>query len=189
MATSTESVLKPVEEVEVPPPPGVNVSLSNKLLTVKGPKGTVSRDFSKIPVGIELRDGRVVLSTYRKKKVDRAILNTCRSHVQNMYTGVTKGFVYKLKVVFAHFPITVKVQNGEVRLENFYGERSPRVAKIVGEGTQVKVEGDDIIVSGPALEGVAQTAANIENSTKVKRKDQRVFLDGVYIYQRKGVEG
>lgn len=187
MATSTESALKAFEEVELTPPSGVSVSLENKVLTVKGPKGTVSRDFSKIPVGISVKDGRVVLSSYRKKKVDRAILSTCRSHVENMFKGVTKGFTYRLKVVFAHFPITVKVQDGEVRLENFYGERSPRVAKVVGEGTQVKSEGDDIVVSGPSLEGVAQTAANIENATKVKKKDQRVFLDGVYIYRRKEV--
>ncbi len=189
MVMSTENALKPFQEVELSPPEGVTVSLSEKTLQVKGPKGTVSRNFSKIPVGVSVREGKVVLSAYRKKKMDRAILSTCRSHVENMFKGVREGFNYRLKVVFAHFPITVKVQNGEVHLENFYGERSPRVARIVGEGTTVKSEGDDIVVSGPSLEGVAQTAANIENSTRVKKKDQRVFLDGVYIYKRKAVEG
>ena len=56
-------------------------------------------------------------------------------------------------------------------------------SKIVGELTKVSVSGEDVIVQGPSLENVSQTAANIESSTKVKQKDQRVFLDGLYIYQ------
>jgi large subunit ribosomal protein L6 len=171
--------------VELSPPEGVSVSLSDLVLTVTGPRGSVSRDFSRVPIQLSLADGNVKLQTLGKTKFDRAILNTCRSHVTNMFRGVTKGFTYRLKVVFAHFPITVKVQGQEVLLENFYGERAPRRAAIVGKDTKVSLEGDDIVVSGSSVEEVAQTAANIELATKVKRKDQRVFLDGVYIYQRK----
>jgi large subunit ribosomal protein L6 len=41
-----------------------------------------------------------------------------------------------------------------------------------------------VIVKGVSLEDVGQTAANIELATKIKRKDQRVFLDGLYIYRK-----
>lgn len=187
MATSTEQKSEEALTLTLQPPEGVTVSMQDTLLSVMGPKGTVSRDFSKIPIRVQVEKNTVKLSTMSNRRRDRAILNTCRSHVENMFKGVTKGFTYRLKVVFAHFPITVKVQGSEVLLENFYGERAPRRARIIGQ-TKVSMEGDDIVVSGPSLEDVAQTASNIEQATKIKEKDQRVFLDGVYIYQRK-VEG
>jgi large subunit ribosomal protein L6 len=86
--------------------------------------------------------------------------------------------------VFAHFPISVKVKGKEIHVENFFGERSARVSKVIGEDTKVSILGEDILVEGPSLEHVSQTAANIESSTKIKNKDQRVFLDGLYIYAR-----
>ena len=103
-----------------------------------------------------------------------------------MFKGVEKGFKYKLKIVFAHFPISVKVKGKEVHVENLFGERSARVSRVVGDVTNVTITGDDVIVEGPSLEEVSQTAANIESSTKVRGKDQRVFLDGLYIYSRDG---
>ncbi len=100
-----------------------------------------------------------------------------------MITGVTKGFTYKLKIVYAHFPMNVKVDETKrnVIIENFMGERSPRIIKIDGN-VDVKVSGDEIIIKGIDLGEVSQTAANIENATKIKKKDQRVFLDGIYVY-------
>lgn len=183
MATSTEQ--KAGIEIILEPPAGVSLEMKNNILTVSGPKGKVQRDFSKIPIKVTIDSNKVRLYTFSSKKSDRAILNTCSSHIKNMFKGVTEGFTYRLKIVFAHFPITAKVQGKEVLLENFYGERAPRRARIVGEQTKVKVEGDDIVVSGPSLEEVAQTAANIEQASRVKGKDQRIFLDGVYIYRRK----
>jgi len=101
-----------------------------------------------------------------------------------MITGVTKGFTYKLKIVFSHFPISVKVQGDKILIENFTGEKTPRIAKIVGTA-KVTVKGDDVIVQGINIEDVGQTAANIEQATKIKKKDPRIFLDGIYIYERK----
>jgi large subunit ribosomal protein L6 len=100
-----------------------------------------------------------------------------------MVTGVTKGYTYKVKVVYAHFPISVKTKGDEILVENFVGERSPRVAKIV-RACKVSVEGDDVVIKGVSVEDVGQTAANLEQATKIKRKDQRVFLDGLYIYEK-----
>jgi large subunit ribosomal protein L6 len=86
-------------------------------------------------------------------------------------------------MVFAHFPMSVKVNNTTVMIENFTGERNPRKAKIMGN-VQVKVQSEDIFIKGINLEDVSQTAANIEQATKVKKKDPRVFLDGIYVYER-----
>ena len=125
----------------------------------------------------------MVISPFSLKKKDNVIINTVTSIINNMVTGVTKGFTYRLKIVYAHFPITVKTKGNQVLVENFVGERSPRVSQIVGD-CKVTVEGDDIIVKGVSLEDVGQTAANVELATKIKRKDQRIFLDGVYIYHK-----
>ena len=100
-----------------------------------------------------------------------------------MITGVTKGYTYKLKIVFSHFPITVKTQNKSILIENFTGERKPRKVEILGD-VKVKIEPDDVILTGINLEDVSQTAANIEQATKVRGKDHRVFIDGIYTYER-----
>jgi len=102
-----------------------------------------------------------------------------------MIRGVTSGYTYKLKIVYAHFPMTVKVQEkeGRITIDNFTGEKTPRVAKIIGP-TKVKVAGDEIHVQGTNLRDVSQTAANIQSATRIKDKDQRVFLDGIYVFEK-----
>lgn len=171
------------EYIELELPDDVKAKLDENLLIVKGPLGECRKDFSKIKAQVSHEGNKILIRPLGKKRFDVSVANTARSIIKNMIRGVTKGFTYKLKVVFAHFPISVKVKGKEVMIENFYGERSPRIAKIVGD-CQVTVEGDDIIVKGISLEDVGQTAANIEQATAVKRKDQRVFLDGIYVYEK-----
>jgi large subunit ribosomal protein L6 len=170
-----------VRSVEVPD--GVEVQVEGRVVTVKGEKGTLTRDFSKAPVTIELDGKTVRVRANWPRKRETALVGTISSHIQNMIVGVTKGFTYKLKIVFSHFPISIKVRENTVLIENFTGERSPRKAKIVGD-VKVLTKGDDVIVQGINLEDVSQTAANIENATKIKKKDPRVFLDGIYVYER-----
>jgi large subunit ribosomal protein L6 len=164
-------------------PDDVEASLDGKRFTVKGPKGTLMRDFSFAPVSMMLEGKDVCIRAEWPRKREASLVGTLRSHVQNMVTGVTKGFTYKLKVVFSHFPISVKTKDRMVLIENFTGERSPRKAKIIGS-VQVKIQGEDVLVQGLNVEEVSQTAANIEQATKVKRKDPRIFLDGLYVYEK-----
>lgn len=172
------------EVVEVPE--GVEVSIEGMKVTVRGPKGEVVKDFSHargILLALEEGGRSVVVESFFADAKKRALAYTIVAHVRNMITGVTRGWRYKLKIVSSHFPVTAKVVGNEVWIENFLGERAPRRARILG-GVNVRVEGKDIIVEGADLEAVAQTAANIELATKVKDKDRRVFVDGVYIYER-----
>ena len=170
-----------VKSVEVPD--GVEVQVEERVVTVKGEKGTVTRDFSKAPVTIEMNGKTVRVRANWPRKREAALVGTISSHIQNMIVGVTKGFTYKLKIVFSHFPISVKVKENTVLIENFTGERSSRKARIMGD-VKVLAKGDDVVVQGVNLEDVSQTAANIQRATKVKKKDPRVFLDGVYVYER-----
>jgi large subunit ribosomal protein L6 len=164
-------------------PEDVEVTLEGKKVTVKGALGTLTRDFSYAPISMELQGKTLRIWANWPRKKESALVGTVYAHIANMITGVRKGFTYKLKIVFSHFPISVKVQGKTVLIENFTGERNPRKAKIVGNAN-VKVLSDDIIVQGINLEEVSQTAANIEQATKVKRKDPRIFLDGIYLYER-----
>ncbi len=164
-------------------PEGVTATLTGRTLSVKGKLGEAKKHFDKINVNVAVEGNNVQISPFSAKKKDNVIINTVTSLVNNMVTGVTKGYTYKLKVVYAHFPITVRTKGNQILVENFVGERSPRVADIVGD-CKVSVDGDDILVKGVSVEDVGQTAANVELATKIRRKDQRVFLDGVYIYHK-----
>jgi large subunit ribosomal protein L6 len=168
------------ETIQVPD--DVQLMIDGRRVTAKGVKGMLMRDFSHEPVQLEIEGKTVKIWAAWPRKKESALVGTIRSHIQNMITGVTKGFTYKLKIVFSHFPISTKVKEKTFLIENFTGERSPRKAKIIGS-VQVKIDGEDIIVQGINLEEVSQTAANIEQSTKVKRKDPRIFLDGLYVFE------
>ncbi len=169
-------------------PDGVQVNIHGRVLEVRGPRGNISKDLSKIPVEVSIISNgsiaiRPLLARGKPRRKEKAIVNTIHSIIRNMIEGVIHGYTYRLKIVHAHFPISVKVKGKQVLIENFIGERSPRIAEIVGE-CKVSVEGDDVIVKGVSLEDVSQTAANIENATRIKEKDTRVFLDGIYIYAK-----
>lgn len=172
--------IETVATVEIPE--GVNAALEGRIVTIRGEKGELTRDFSHAPIAIRLNGKIVTVQASWPRKKEAALVGTVRSHIQNMVKGVTKGFTYKMKIVFSHFPITVKIQGKTFTINNFTGERSPRNAKIMGDA-KVIINGEDIVIQGIDLEDVSQTAANIQNSTKIRKKDPRVFLDGIYVYE------
>ena len=180
MATSTKEEI--FAEIDIPV--NVKVRMEGNTFIVDGKLGTLRKDITKLPISVDLKDKKLVIRPPGTRKKDLAMTNTAKSIIQSMIKGVESGFTYKLKVVYAHFPISVKTKGKEIHVENYFGERAPRVSHIVGDTTKVNVIGEDVIVQGPSLEEVSQTAANIEFSTKLKGKDQRVFLDGLYIYSR-----
>jgi large subunit ribosomal protein L6 len=164
-------------------PDNVTVSLDGKKVNVKGKKGTLIRDFSFATVSIEGDGKNIRIWAKWPRKKEAALVGTITSHIQNMITGVTKGYNYKLKIVFSHFPISVKLQGRSILIENFTGERRARSIDLIGD-VKVKIEPDDITIEGINLEDVSQTAANIEQSTRVRNKDPRVFLDGIYVFEK-----
>ena len=179
---STSQVEKFQDEVVIPE--GVTITQKKNMLTFVGPLGKTYKNFRLIPVNIEIVENKVLLKTINFKKRDYAILHTARSIIRNICEGLIEGYTIKMKVVFAHFPITVKVDGKNIIIENFQGERAPRKTVIVGN-TKVIPKGEDVILTGEVWTDIAQTAANIELKTKVKNKDHRVFLDGIYAFEKK----
>ncbi|NND85859.1 MAG: 50S ribosomal protein L6 [Nitrosopumilus sp.] len=183
---STNQVEKFQDEVAIPE--GVTITQNKNMLEFVGPLGKTYKNFRDIPVQVEISDGKVHLNAIGTRKKDYSILHTARSIIRNICEGLVEGYTIKMKVVFSHFPITVKVEGKKVLIENFQGERAPRVTNIVGN-TKVIPKGEDVILTGEVLTDITQTAANIELKSKVKNKDHRVFLDGVYIFEKKkGIE-
>ncbi len=167
---------------EVSIPEGVKVSVEGDKVTVEGPKGKLERRYMPEFIDISVEKDVVRLTTYGRRKFNRAYLGTCTAHIRNMIRGVTEGFKREMIVAFAHFPVRVEVDESKklVLIKNFLGGRSVRTAKIVGE-VKVTVKDDRLIIEGISKEDVCQTAANIRQATRIKRKDPRVFQDGIYV--------
>ena len=169
-------------------PKGVSIVLKKRMLHFDGPLGKTHKNFRAIPVDIKVSEDKITIKAQGKRKRDYAILHTARSIIRNICEGLIIGYTIKMKILFAHFPITVKTDKGMVLIENFQGEHAARTAKIVGD-VKVVPKGEDVILTGRVWTEVTQTAANIEQHTKVKNKDHRVFLDGIYAYEKKkGIE-
>lgn len=175
-------VLAAMIREEIPIPEDVNVTIDGEV-KVKGPKGELSRKFNHSEISMAVEDDKVVLEVKFPKKKDKAMIGTLKAHINNMIRGVTEGFTYRMKIVYAHFPMSVKVAGDKVLIENFLGERHPRTAKIVGD-TKVQVKGDEVEVTGINKEHVGQTMANLEQATKIKGRDPRVFQDGIYLVSK-----
>jgi len=183
---STKQIEKSALEIQIPE--NVKVSLKGSMLHVQGPLGKAYKNFKKIPVLIEINNNKILLKKTGERKKHQAILNTARSLIQTLCIGVVDGFTIKMKIVYSHFPITVNIEGKKVLIKNFQGERAERVSVIKGD-TLVVAKGDDVIITGPVLTDVSQTAANIQLNSKVKNKDHRVFLDGIYkYYKSNGIE-
>ncbi|MCD6414830.1 MAG: 50S ribosomal protein L6 [Candidatus Diapherotrites archaeon] len=168
-------------------PEGVNVEIDRSTVKVSGPKGSTQETFKLGPIKLEKVANQVKISVNFPKKMQKAMIGTIAGKIKNMITGVSKGYEYQLQINYAHFPMTVSVEGTKIVIKNFLGEKHPRTSKIVGN-TQVKIKGQEITITGINKEEVGQTAANLVQTTKVRKKDQRVFKDGIFVTEKRVVE-
>ncbi|WP_435333470.1 50S ribosomal protein L6 [Haloarchaeobius sp. TZWWS8] len=169
--------------VELDIPDEVSAEVDHLDVTVEGPEGSVTRRLWYPDITVSVEDDQVVIESDEENAKTRATVGTFESHIENMFHGVTEGWEYQMEVYYSHFPMQVNVEGNEVVIENFLGEKAPRRTTIHGD-TQVTVDGEELSLSGPNKEHVGQTAADIEQLTRVSGKDTRVFQDGVYITQK-----
>ena len=164
-------------------PEGFEVEIDKFKTTVKGPKGTLERNFYsplfKKDIVMKKDGNKIIVSADSKRKKVKAMLGTIESHIKNMFIGLTDGYTAKLKIVYMHFPFTIKITGSEVAINNFLGEKLARKTTIVGD-CKVEVKGDEITVTGINKEDVGQTAANLERVTWIRSRDRRVFQDGIF---------
>ncbi|XP_008783757.2 60S ribosomal protein L9 [Phoenix dactylifera] len=171
-------------------PEGVTVRVKAKVIEVEGPRGKLTRNFKHLNLDFQLMEGG------RKLKVDAwfgsrkttAAIRTAISHVQNLITGVTKGYRYKMRFVYAHFPINASIANNNTSIEirNFLGEKKVRKVEMLEGVTILRSEKvkDELILDGNDIELVSRSAALINQKCHVKNKDIRKFLDGIYVSEK-----
>jgi large subunit ribosomal protein L6 len=167
----------------LPIPEDVSAEMDHLDLTVEGPNGSVTRRLWYPDISVSIEDGEVVLESDATDANTMSTIGTFESHVENMFYGVTEGWEYEMEVFYSHFPMQVNVQGDDVVIENFLGEKAPRRTEIHGD-TDVEIDGEQVTLTGPDIEAVGQTAADIEQLTRVTDKDIRVFQDGAYITQK-----
>jgi large subunit ribosomal protein L6 len=166
-------------EIEVELPEGFEATYEDRVLKVSDGDNTVEKKMDHALVDVET-NGSVTFSTDTDRRNVESIVKTFSRHTKNMIEGLEDDHVYRLKGVYAHFPMDIKTQGDELVVENFMGERNPRRAEIM-EGVDVQVNGEEITVSGPDKEKVSQTAARIESLSEKGNRDPRTFQDGIYI--------
>lgn len=174
--------------VEVKIPEGTEALLENGVLRVRGPKGEASKDISDPVISVRIDAGNIILSAKRITQKEKKRIGTLVAHIKNLFKGVTKGVVYKLKICSEHFPMSVKVSGNQLIVTNFIGEKHPRVLELKHTDVKVEVNGNIIEVSGADKERVAQTAAAIEQRMRRTEYDRRIFQDGIYIIEKDGRE-
>merc|ERR1712060_657592 len=170
-------------------PDDVTCDIKSKVVSVKGPRGSLTRDLSHLQVDLYKVDvdGKptVKVEVWHGTSKRLAGTRTVISHINNMFLGVTRGFRYSMRLVYAHFAINVTIEDAgkTIEIRNFLGEKRVRIVKML-EGVTVakdKAVKDQLILEGNDIENVSRSAAQIHQSCLVRAKDIRKFLDGVYV--------
>jgi len=179
-----------LSEETIKVPKGVKINIKAKMVEVTGKHGTLKRDFKHLPLELWVSNGgkEVRARMYFAKSKQVSMLRSVCSHISNLFDGVEKTFVYKLRLVYAHFPINATITNGgkTVEIRNFLGEKVVRVVNML-EGVKVDKSPtgvkDEIVVTGADIDLTSRSAALIRQSCLTKDKDIRKFLDGIYVTQ------
>merc|ERR1712227_790366 len=183
------------EELEIPE--GVTVAVKARIVTVTGPRGTLQKDLQHTNMSIRVLAPsdkavkpvhKVKLVVWHGARKHVACLRTVRSIIENMVTGVRYGFAYKMRLVYAHFPINVIIADDKksVEIRNFLGEKRVRHVQLLDGVTisESKSQKDEIVLEGNDVDMVSQSAASIHGQTLVRNKDIRKFLDGIYVSEK-----
>ncbi|QCD93874.1 60S ribosomal protein L9-like [Vigna unguiculata] len=174
-------------------PDGVSIKVHAKVIEVEGPRGKLVRDFKHLNLDFQLitdENGKKKLKIeawFGSRKTSAAI-RTALSHVDNLITGVTKGYRYKMRFVYAHFPINASIANDSksIEIRNFLGEKKVRKVDMLDGVSVVRSEKvkDELILDGNDIELVSRSCALINQKCHVKNKDIRKFLDGIYVSEK-----
>ena len=166
---------------------GVGASISDNVVTLSKDGTSLAREFASGRLTVTMNEGNVEVFCDLPRRKERALAGTWAAHLRNMNKGLSEGFEYRLKAVYSHFPMTLKVEGSVLTINNLFGERVPRKAELPWTPAEVTVKVEnktEVVVSGADKEKVGQTSANIERACRIRGRDRRVFQDGVYIVDK-----
>merc|ERR1711862_1026374 len=173
---------------------GVKIIIKSKKVEVEGKHGKLTRNFKHLPIELYVGDNgkKVCAKMYFAKSKQLSMLRSVCSHISNLFDGVLKKYEYRMRLVYAHFPINATIANGGKTLElrNFLGEKRVRIINML-EGVKVDKSAqtkDEIVLVGTDIDLVSRSAALVRQSCLVKNKNIRKFLDGVYVSSHGAIE-
>lgn len=166
-------------------PQNVVLEIRNGIVSVSGSNGKLSKKLNNPKIQIAKEGREVIVSCDFPRRGEKALVGTFAGHIRNMLKGAQENYEYRLKVVYAHFPMKVTLKEKRIIIENFLGEKTPRYSELRGD-TKALLKGNEITLLGPNIEDVSLSAASLERATRIKKKDPRIFQDGIYIIQKGG---
>lgn len=166
-------------------PSGIQCSYESGVLSCRKDSAEISR-IIKIPgISISVSGDSIIMKADEGSKNEGKIMASFIKHIDNIFHGLNNKFVYELESCNVHFPMTLKIEGENLAISNFLGEKVPRYAKILS-GANVVIKGNMITIESHDKDIAGQTAANFEKATRVKKRDRRVFQDGIYITKKPG---
>jgi len=177
------TMIKETIEKSILLPEGFSATADKNSLTIKSANSETSRSFRARGISFKVEDNSIILQGCPASRKMNALLLTIALHVKNMVAVLQRPYQCRLAVIYSHFPMNLAVKGNKVEINNFTGEKHPRYAKIL-PGVNVEIKGKEVLVKGIDKEAVGQTAANLENATKVRGKDRRIYQDGVFIVEK-----
>jgi large subunit ribosomal protein L6 len=176
-----------IGKLPVPVPSGVDVSLDDRVVTVKGPKGTLSHTVA-TPIQVAKgEDGSVEVTRPDDERQSRSLHGLTRTLIANMVTGVTEGYEKKLEIVGVGYRVLSK---GPTQLEFQLGYSHP-ITFNAPDGITFTVEGPTKLgVQGIDKQLVGEVAANIRKLRKPEPyKGKGVRYAGEQIRRKVGKAG
>jgi large subunit ribosomal protein L6 len=168
-------------------PSGVSCSIEGKILKCSKSGKELSKSVDVPGIIVKIDNNEIVFNCERANKKDYKKIKSQIAHMNNIFSGLDKEFVYKLESCNVHFPMTLKAEKNFLIINNFLGEKVPRKAKIL-PGVTVALKANLITITSNDREAAGQTAANMEKATKIRNRDRRIFQDGIYIVEKPGRE-
>lgn len=172
---------KITETIEMPSE--ISCKYENNIIICKKNSIELKKKFNVPKISLNIKDNKIILECKKGNKNDFKQIQTAKAHIMNIFKGLEQKFTYHLEACNVHFPMTFKLEESKLVIQNFLGEKLPRYAVIL-PNVEVEVKGQKITVSSNDREAAGQTAANFEKATKIKGRDRRIFQDGIFITEK-----
>ncbi|MFC0234549.1 50S ribosomal protein L6 [Vagococcus entomophilus] len=166
-------------------PAGVTVTQNGNEVTVKGPKGELTRKFVS-EIGINIEGNEINLTRPNDEKVNRALHGTMRANLNNMVVGVSEGFQKALELIGVGY--RAQLQGSKLVLNVGY---SHPVEVVAPEGVTIEVPANtQVVIKGANKEHVGELAANIRGIRPPEPyKGKGIRYAGEFVRRKEGKTG
>ncbi|MBI5804209.1 50S ribosomal protein L6 [Candidatus Pacearchaeota archaeon] len=170
-------------KTEMKIPQGTTCEYSEGILKCKKRDIELTRKLSIPGIDVKVDGEKISIECRKGNKKHHNMISTTKAHIKNLFHGLEKKFTYKLEICHIHFPISIKIEKEKFLISNFLGEKKIRTAEIL-PNVEVEIKGQNITLSSLYKEAAGQTAANLEKATKIKKRDRRIYQDGIFIVEK-----